>query len=96
MKLASVENAHAESAPSRPSLHALVHGRKPPIAGQKVFEQNSGDLVARAKSKQGKERRAYSSGQFEIGSLELTRLGAEKAIERSPLALARLEERDVR
>ena len=97
MKLASVENAHAESDILRSGrLHALVHEPEPPIADQKVFEPNTGDLVARAELKQGKERVARSSGQFEIASLELKRLAAEECIESSPPALVRLEERDVR
>jgi hypothetical protein len=90
MKLASVENAHAESDIFRSGrLHALVHEPEPPIAGQKVFEPNTGDLAARAESKQGKERVARSSGQFEIASLELKRLAAEECIECSPPALVR-------
>jgi hypothetical protein len=73
MKLASVENAHAESDIFRSGrLHALVHEPEPPIAGQKVFEPNTGDLVARAESKQGKERVAHPLGQCEVGRIEFS------------------------
>jgi hypothetical protein len=47
MKFARVENAHAKSAFHRSgALHAFVHQPKLPIAVEKVFEPNTGDLVA--------------------------------------------------